>query len=51
MLDCGTKPEHHSIENMYNYMSDNIKCGGCSGEVEVSLSEKDTSSEYVVKSI
>ena len=52
MLDCGIEPRSSSIENMYTYMIDNISCGGCSGEVEVSIIDKEhSSSEYVIKSM
>jgi chitin synthase len=50
MLDIGTKPMRHSLGKLYKYMLAHPDCGGCCGEIEVSLdSERNPGCSYFVR--
>ena len=40
IIDCGSIPLWDSISYLIKYMDENKKVGGCSGEIEVLITEK-----------
>jgi len=49
MLDVGTRADDYAIAKLYKYMIHNKNCGGCCGEIEVDLSEKQSISTYLIR--